>query len=107
MEKLLKLLFGIGEMDMKADIKFHLDSKKEECITEIEGNLPSVLTALSFITNKLIENGIPEELIKGAIDVGIDTKSKSEKVKTKVIKVDNKEKAEKLEKLLKELVEDK
>lgn len=104
MENLLKMLSNIKKNEIKADIKIKISSQKKECITEVEGNLPGVLTAISVLVSNLVENGIPSELIRGAVEIGINESPKD--TKTKVIKVDSKEKAEVIEKLLKELVED-
>lgn len=106
LDGLFKLLLGSAEV--KADIEVKLDSKNKECITNVEGNLLSVLTAISILVDNMAENGVPAELIKSAVEVGLEEHfENNKKTKTKVIKVDNKEKAEKIEKLLKELVEDK
>lgn len=99
MENLLKMLSNIKKNEIKADIKIKISSQKKECITEVEGDLPS-----SVLVSNLVENGMPSELIKDAVEIGIDECPKD--TKTKVIKVDSKEKAETIEKLLKELVED-
>lgn len=104
MENLLKMLSNIKKNEIKADIKIKISSQKKECITEVEGDLPSVLTGISVLVSNLVENGMPSELIKDAVEIGIDECPKD--TKTKVIKVDSKEKAETIEKLLKELVED-
>lgn len=96
MENLLKMLSNIKKNEIKADIKIK--------ISRVEGNLPGVLTAISVLVSNLVENGIPSELIRGAVEIGINESPKD--TKTKVIKVDSKEKAEVIEKLLKELVED-
>lgn len=104
MENLLRMLSNIKKNEMKADIKIKISSQKKECITEVEGDLPSVLTAISVLVSNLVENGMPSELIRGAVEIGINEGPKD--TKKKVIKVDSKEKAETIEKLLKELVED-
>lgn len=59
----------------KCDIHIKIDEDKEEAITEVKGNLPSVLTGLSLLISTLKEKKVPEELIEGAIEVGLEKKT--------------------------------
>lgn len=69
----------------KCDIHIKIDEDKEEAITEVEGNLPSVLTGLSLLISTLKEKKVPEELIEGAIEVGLEKKhTNTEKKQDKV-----------------------
>ncbi len=99
MATLFDLLFK--KPHVKCEIKVQIDDKKEKCITTVDGNLPSVLTGLSLLVSKLMENDIPKELIRGAIDIGLEEKNK--KVIEKEIIIDNEEKAKKIEKFLEDL----
>lgn len=104
MNNLLKIL--MGKPELKAKLHVDLNDKKEECIVDVEGNLPSILTGLSVLVDNLVENGIPKELIMGAIEVGLKEHKTESKNKTKIIKVDNEEKAKDIEKLLNKIMED-
>lgn len=61
----------------KCDIHIKIDEDKEEASTEVDENLPSVLTGLSILINALKDRGIPEELIEGAINIGLEKKEKN------------------------------
>ena len=58
----------------KCDIHIKIDEDKEEAITEVEGNVPSVLTGISLLINILKDKGVPEELIEGAVKLGLEKK---------------------------------
>jgi hypothetical protein len=99
---LVELLFG--NQKVKGKIIVEVDEKIEKADTEIEGNLPSVLSMLSLICSNLHEYGIPKELIKGAVAIGLnEDKEKEQKVIKKTIVVDSKEKGKELKELLKKL----
>lgn len=106
MLNLFNLLFGKPEI--KGEISLKIDESKEDLVTKVEGNIPTILVLISILSAKLNENKVPKELIKGAVDIGFnDTESLKDKKKGKVIEkeiiIDNKEKAERLKKLLEEL----
>lgn len=107
MSKLFELLFGKPEI--KGEITLKINESKEELITKVDGNLPTVLTLVSVLADKLQESGIPKELIKGAIDIGCKGASTKRKDNTTIIEkeivIDNEEKAKKIEKFLQELEE--
>lgn len=107
MSKLFNLLFGKPEI--KGEIHLKIDKSKEEVLTKVEGNMPTVLTLISVLANKLYESGVPKELIKGAIDIGCKEESTKRKDKAKIIEkeivIDNEEKANKIKKFLEELEE--
>lgn len=104
---LFNLLFGKPEI--KGEIHLKVDESKEEMITEVEGNLPTILTMISVLANNLQENGVPKELINAAINIGYEEKCTKKKDKSKIIEkeivIDNEEKAKKIKKLLEELEE--
>lgn len=100
------LNFLMGKMEIKGKIHVDLNDKKEECIVEVEGNIPSVLVGISVLVNNLVESGMPEELIRGAIDIALKENKSKPTHKTKVIKVDSEEKAKDIEKLLNKIMED-
>jgi hypothetical protein len=52
----------------------HLVMNEEELKTKIEGNMPSVLTALSHFIESLKESGINEKLIRYAVEQGFEEK---------------------------------
>ncbi len=68
----------------KCDIHIKIDEDKEEAITEVEGNLPSVLTGLSLLISTLKEKKVPEELIEGAVKLGLEKENNKEKTQDKV-----------------------
>lgn len=69
---------------LKCNIHIKIDEDKEEAITDVEGNIPSVLTGLSLIINTLKDKGVPEELIEGAVKLGLEKKNNKEKTQDKV-----------------------
>lgn len=105
LEDLLNLL--LKKPKMKCDIKIQLDDEKEKAITEVDGNLPSILTAIAMLVSNLRESKVPKELIRGAVEIGFDedTKKENKKVIEKEIIIDNEEKAKKIKKFLEELEE--
>lgn len=52
----------------------HLVMNEGELKTKIEGNMPSVLTALSHFIESLKESGINEKLIRYAVEQGFEEK---------------------------------
>lgn len=52
----------------------HLVMNEGELKTKIEGNMPSVLTALSHFIESLKESGIEEKLIRYAVEQGFKEK---------------------------------
>lgn len=68
----------------KCDIHIKIDEDKEEAITEVEGNLPSVLTGLSLLISTLKEKKVPEELIEGAINIGLEKNMRKTKNKVEI-----------------------
>lgn len=52
----------------------HLVMNEGELKTKIEGNMPSVLTALSHFIESLKESGIEEKLIRYAVEQGFEEK---------------------------------
>lgn len=107
MSKLFDLLFGKPEI--KGEIHLKVDESKEEMITEVEGNMPTVLTLISVLASKLQESGVPKELIKGAIDIGCKEPCTKKRDKATIIEkeivIDNEEKAKRIKKFLEELEE--
>lgn len=57
---------------LKYDV--HLVMNEGELKTKIEGNMPSVLTALSHFIESLKESGINEKLIRYAVEQGFEEK---------------------------------
>ena len=102
MSNLLKFL--MKQEDLKAKVHIDLDDKKEECIVDVEGDLPSILTGLSVLAGNLVEQGMPKDLLLGAIIIGVEESKSKKKRKTKVIKIDDDEKAKNIEELLNKLV---
>lgn len=95
-KRLLDLLFG--KTDLKCKISVEIDDKKEKADTEVEGNLPSILTAVALLVSNLKEHNIPSELIKGAVEIGLEEKEKS-KIEVKEIHI-SKENEDELKKIL-------
>ena len=52
----------------------HLVMNEEDLKTEIKGNMPSLLTALSYFIKSLKESGIEEKLIRYAVEQGFEKK---------------------------------
>ena len=52
----------------------HLVMNEEDLKTEIKGNMPSLLTALSHFIESLKESGIEEKLIRYAVEQGLEKK---------------------------------
>ena len=105
LEDLLNLL--LKKPEMNCELKVKIDESKEEAITKVDGNLPSVLAGVSLLVSKLRECKVPKELIRGAVEIGFgeDTKKENKKVIEKEIIIDNEEKAKKIKKFLEELEE--
>ena len=99
--------FLLKQPKMKCEIKVQVDESNEEVITKVDGNLPSILTAIAMLVSNLRESKVPKELIRGAVEIGFDedTKKENKKVIEKEIIIDNEEKAKKIKKFLEELEE--
>ena len=72
----------------RCDIHIKIDEAKEEAFTDVEGNIPSILTGLSLLISTLKEKGVPEELIEGTVKLGLEKKytnmeKKQDKVEVK------------------------
>ncbi len=72
----------------KCDIHIKINEDKEEAFTEVDGNVPSVLIGLSLLISTLKEKKVPEELIEGAVKLGLEKKythmkEKQDKVEVK------------------------
>ena len=72
----------------RCDIHIKIDEAKEEAFTDVEGNIPSILTGLSLLISTLKEKGVPEELIEGTVKLGLEQKytnmeKKQDKVEVK------------------------
>lgn len=61
---------------LKCEIHVKINEDKEEAYTEAEGNIASILTGISLLVSNLKDKGVPEELIEGAINVGLEKKDK-------------------------------
>ena len=92
-----------NSMEKKCEICFKFDEEKEMLQLDIEGNNASILTGISYIVNQLIENGMPKELILGAVEIGI-SEEKNKKQSNIVSGINSKEKAEIIEKVLEKLL---
>ena len=97
----------LGKPKMKGKISVEVDEEIKKSETQIEGNLPSVLSMISLICSNLYEYGVPKELIKGAVSIGLNedkgNREKNKEVRKKTIVVDNEEKAKEIKELLKKL----
>lgn len=51
-----------------------IDSKKKE--VDIEGSVEEVMAEFGILTSMLRENGIPEVVIKGALNIGLKSYDK-------------------------------
>lgn len=104
---MINVLRELLKRDTKCKINIEIDETKDKTITEVEGNLPSILMGIAVLVTNLKDSEIPEELIKGAVDIGLKN-NKVEK-KTKIIEkeiiIEDEVKARKIEKFLKELEE--
>lgn len=52
----------------------HLVMNEEKLQTDIKGNMPSLLTALSHFIENLKKSGVEEKLIKYAVEQGLQDK---------------------------------
>ena len=103
MSNLFDLLFK--KQNLKSKVHLEMDEKNEKCIIEVEGSVVSILTALSILAHHLKEKEIPEELISGAIEIGLkdENSNKKPKIIEKTIVIDSEQKAEKIKKFLEDL----
>ena len=69
---------------LKCDIHIKINEDNEELCTDVEGNVPSFLTGISLLINILKDKGVPEELIEGAVKLGLEKKNNKEKTQDKV-----------------------
>ena len=90
---------------IKCEIKVKIDNKSKKALTEINGNLPGILTGIAIIVSKLSENNVPKELIRKAVEIGFDKNPKKEnkEIIEKKIIIDNEEKVKKIKELLEKL----
>lgn len=95
--------FVKNSMEKKCEICFKFDEEKEMLQLDIEGNKTNILTGISYIVDQLIENGMPKELIWGAVRIGTG-EEKSHKQSNIMNGMSSKKKAEILEKVLEKIV---
>lgn len=64
---------------LKLKFKIHIESEGEGCKVEIEGNKPSLMTALAELSGALVENSnLTEKDILFAINTGIKNSKKED-----------------------------
>lgn len=79
-------------------ILFEFDEKNMEGKTELVGDIPSLMTALSMIVRKLNENEMKKEFILSAVRQGL---MKPDELKKETLK-----KIDRLREILKDMMED-
>ena len=84
-KRLFDLLFDRPEVKCKMSVE--IDDKKERADVDVEGSLPSVLTAVSLLVSNLKEHNIPKELIKGAVEIGLQEEKTKRKIEVKEIHI--------------------
>lgn len=102
-KRLFDLLFN--KPTMKTKILVDIDESKNVMQMQIDGDMPCVLTGLSILVDKLKENKIPEELIKGAVEIGLGKIKEENKSKVEVKEIHiSKENEEELKSFLNKLM---
>lgn len=96
-KRLFNLLFNKPEM--KSKILIDIDDKEQKADVEIEGTLPNILTAVSLLVSNLKNHNIPKELIKGAVEIGLEEEKTKNKIEVKEIHI-SKENEEEFKKIL-------
>lgn len=96
-KRLFDLLFNKPEI--KSKISIDINDEKQKADIEIEGNLPSILTAVSLLISNLKNHNIPKELIKGAVEIGFEEEKPKGKIEVKEIHI-SKENEEEFKKFL-------
>ena len=71
--------------NVEPNFEIHLICNKKEVSTEIKGNIPSVITALTAFIKELKGANAPKEIIEYAVKLGLEQKEETEKMKEKKI----------------------
>ena len=70
-----------SKLNLEPNFEMHLICNKKEASTEIKGDIPSVITALTAFIKELKGANVPEEIIEYAVKLGLGQKEETEKMK--------------------------
>ena len=76
-----------SKLNLEPNFEMHLICNKKEASTEIKGDIPSVITALTAFIKELKGANVPEEIIEYAVKLGLGQKEETEKMKETLRKI--------------------